>query len=158
MPNVIVPEHLLLTSRISDCSSDVCASELVGKDDAAGQYLRQCRKCRVIGYIAAGKEQRAFLAMQVGKFRFQIDVVMCVATDIARAARSRPDIVQRLFHGFHDRGMLPHGEIIVGAPHCDRLWPIMSGKAARIGKGTLRSEEHTSEPQSLMRISYAVCA
>src|SRR3546814_11666369 len=48
-----------------------------------------------------------------------------------------PDIVQRLFHGFHDRGMLPHGEIIVGAPHCDRLWPIMSGKAARIGKGTL---------------------
>src|SRR3546814_18478302 len=40
-------------------------------------------------------------------------------------------------HGFHDRGMLPHGEIIVGAPHCDRLWPIMSGKAARIGKGTL---------------------
>src|SRR3546814_4854443 len=33
--------------------------------------------------------------------------------------------------------MLPHGEIIVGAPHCDRLWPIMSGKAARIGKGTL---------------------
>src|SRR3546814_20410106 len=62
---------------------------------------------------------------------------MCVATAIARAARSRPDIVQRLFHGFHDRGMLPHGEIIVGAPHCDRLWPIMSGKAARIGKGTL---------------------
>src|SRR3546814_8369467 len=87
--------------------------------------------------------------------------------------------------------MLPHGEIIVGAPHCDRLWPIMSGKAARIGKGTLvaqyvnehavatlgvksinrlrknvlivhgmlchsRSEEHTSELQSLMSISYAV--
>src|SRR3546814_13256242 len=87
--------------------------------------------------MSAGKEQRAFLAMQVGKFRFQIDVVMCVATDIARAARSRPDIVQRLFHGLHDRGMLPHGEIIVGAPHRDRVWPIMSGKAARLGKGTL---------------------
>src|SRR3546814_5017549 len=94
MPNVIVPEHLLLTSRITDACNHGGVVQLVGKDDAAGQYLRQCRKCRVIGYIAAGKERRAFLAMQVGKFRFQIDVV--------------------------------------------------------------RSEEHTSELQSLMRNSYAV--
>src|SRR3546814_2527638 len=96
MPNVIVPEHLLLTSRVTDACNHGRVVQFVGKDDAAGQYLRQCRKCRVIGYISAGKEQRAFLAMQVGKFRFQIDVVMC------------------------------------------------------------RSEEHTSELQSLMRISYAV--
>src|SRR3546814_6692465 len=92
MPNVIVPEHLLLTSRITDACNHGGVVPLVGKDDAAGQYLRQCRKCRVIGYIAAGKEQRAFLDMQVGTFRFQIDVVMCVDTDLAGAARSRPAI------------------------------------------------------------------
>src|SRR3546814_15701798 len=93
MPNVIVPEHLLLTSRITDACNHGGVVQLVGKDDAAGEYLRQCRKCRVIGYIAAGKEQCAFLAMQVGKFCFQIDVVMCVSTDISRSARSSPDIV-----------------------------------------------------------------
>src|SRR3546814_4810172 len=67
-------------------------------------------------------------------------------------------------------GMLAHRQIIVRAPDRDRLRPVMPGEASRVGEGALvaqdidedavaslgRSEEHTSELQSLMRISYAV--
>src|SRR3546814_6562536 len=107
--------------------------------------------------------------MEIGKLRLQLDMIMGVAADIAGAARSGADIVQRLFHRGDHLGMLSHGEIIVGTPDGDRSRAIVAGKAARIGICALvakyvdehpvaafRSEEHTSELQSLMRISYAV--
>src|SRR3546814_3960616 len=97
--------------------------------------------------------------MEIGKLRLQLDMIMGVAADIAGAARSGADIVQRLFHRGDHLGMLSHGEIIVGTPDGDRSRAIVAGKAARIGICALvakRPEEHTSELQSLMRISYAV--
>src|SRR3546814_4722475 len=38
----------------------------------------------------------------------------------------------------------------------DRSWPGVEGSAAHLAVDHLRSEEHTSEIQSLMRTSYAV--
>src|SRR4051794_35413580 len=56
---------------------------------------------------------------------------MGVAADVARAARSRADIVQRLFHRFYDDRVLGHAEIIVRAPDGDRLGAV-AAEAARI--------------------------
>ena len=75
--------------------------------------------------------------MELGQFPFERDVQMRVAADIARAARTRTDIVQRFFHGFDHLGMLAHGEVIVGTPHGDRLGAVMPVEAARIGERAL---------------------
>src|SRR5688500_6316418 len=66
---------------------------------------------------------------------------MRVAADIAGAARSRADVVQRLFHGGDDLGMLPHCQVIVRAPDGDRLGAVMAGKAARVGIGALVAQD-----------------
>ena len=44
-----------------------------------------------------------------------VDVIR--ARDVARAARSRAAAVESLVHGLDHQRMLPHAEIIVGAPH-----------------------------------------
>lgn len=61
-------------------------------------------------------------------------MIMGVAANVPRAARSRADIVQRLFHRGDYLGMLAHAQIVVRAPYRDGLWSVMPGKAARIGK------------------------
>src|SRR3546814_2602220 len=49
-------------------------------------------------------------------------------------------------------------KLAAGAAQADRLgvWARFTGSAARTDLDLTRSEEHTSELQSLMRISYAV--
>src|SRR3546814_7992912 len=92
----------------------------------------------------------------------RIKMVRCAGTLPATFghARRRMDVLA-YSHGSGARhpGMAPHGS------HVDAGWhllpaaassPLAAGlrKAACAG---IRSEEHTSELQSLMRISYAVC-
>ena len=60
-----------------------------------------------------------------------------VAADVARAAASRADIVQRIFHRADYLGVLAHRKIVVRAPHRDRLGPVMAMETARIGKRAL---------------------
>ncbi len=74
---------------------------------------------------------------------------MRIATDIARAARSRADVMERLLHRLGDLGMLTHCEIVVRTPYGDRLWSVMPAKAARIGIGALVAkdiDEHAIAP------------
>src|SRR3546814_7875034 len=70
---------------------------------------------------------------------------VCVATDVAARGIDLPDL-----------GLVIHAEL----PHDAETLQHRSGRTGRAGrKGIcilLRSEEHTSELQSLMRISYAV--
>ena len=55
--------------------------------------------------------------MEVGKFAFELHVIVGCARDIARAARAGSHGVNRLVHGCYHRWVLAHAEIIVGAPH-----------------------------------------
>src|SRR3546814_7533998 len=56
-------------------------------------------------------------------------------------------------HRNHDDGRIQAWSMVVGHTACsDELWRA----AAELGRSYDRSEEHTSELQSLMRISYAV--
>ena len=43
-------------------------------------------------------------------------------------------------------GVLPHGEVIVRAPHGDRLRPVMPGEAARIGEHALVAQDVDEDP------------
>ena len=146
MFEIIVPEHALGAARIADARDHARVVERVGEDHAAGQQLRQRGKRRVVGDVAAGEDQRRFLAVQVGEFRLQLDMVVRVAADIARAARSRADIVQRLFHRRGHLGVLTHRQIVVGAPHGDRLRAVVAVEAARVGVGTLVAQDIDEDP------------
>jgi hypothetical protein len=76
--------------------------------------------------------------VQVGQFGFQIDMIVRVAADVARAAGARADIVQRFFHRGDHLGVLAHREIIVRAPDGDRLGAVMArAKQRALGKEPL---------------------
>src|SRR3546814_6362194 len=113
--------------RISDWSSDVCSSDL-GPEGRATSGPRRLPLLWISGTQAAN---------QIGSPRPN-PVVPCIPKEECRVGIDRVPIGRPALQ--HDQGLGAEGE-----DH---------GKGARIG--IRRSEEHTSELQSLMRISYAV--
>src|SRR3546814_3303083 len=118
--------------RISDWSSDVCSSDL-GDDDGCGQRQEE------VGPRLKGKRQAQTEGRTQNQRQRREQAIAAEIVDLdlvqgtgARRARAPPSPV--LGH-VHD---LPFGRRTLGE------------------LGSARSEEHTSELQSLMRISYAV--
>src|SRR3546814_9902420 len=120
--------------RISDWSSDVCSSDLIGED------------AHVLGHIGdsalgdVGRRQRGDVA----------------AVEPHVALRGLP----QAHDGAQGRGLAgtvatqQHGELATRHGEIDAMQDMVT---ADMGMHALeRSEEHTSELQSLMRISYAV--
>ena len=66
---------------------------------------------------------------------------MCVAADVAGAAGTGADIVQRFFHRSDNLGVLAHRKVIVRAPDGDRLGAVVAGEAARVGERTLVAQD-----------------
>ena len=129
--------------------------ELIRKNHAAGEQFAQRGKRRLVRDISAREQQCALLAMEIGKLGFQIDMVMGVAADIAGSAGAGADIVQGGFHRAHDGGVLAHSEIVVRAPHHDRLRAVMAGETARIGEAALgpqNIDEHAISPFDVQRV------
>src|SRR3546814_7622378 len=125
--------------RISDWSSDVCSSDLVitkRSDKASGQHFccqRYLCHCCDSGSQGIGN-RNPFRTFHCG-------------------VRQRPKRTHYIADTFYHRpGFLPNGADLHRASfETDR-------REKSISQGTGRSEEHTSELQSLMRISYAVCS
>src|SRR3546814_17481995 len=93
-----LPPHLLFAARVADARDHRGVVQLVRKDDATRQQLRQRRQCRFVRDLTAGEQERGLLAMEIGKLRLQLDMILGVAADLAGAARSGAYLVQRLFH------------------------------------------------------------
>src|SRR3546814_3666618 len=129
--------------RISDWSSDVCSSYL---DIAAIPALPVPR----ITVLALADDCFELIDQDHATF----DIAMLLANHFAR--------------GGHCRGAEKGIRSVTGATQCRRRWrpdrrignaglmPGMSMVRVRCWGRRHRSEEHTSELQSLMRISYAV--
>src|SRR3546814_1592211 len=112
--------------RISDWSSDVCSSDLGVADRSANRDAQDLRQ-RPAQSHGAGRPARHRRAVGGGE----------------RARRDRPEPGARLPDVREGRRLL-------------RLALQLLGPARGQAGDALRSEEHTSELQSLMRISYAV--
>src|SRR3546814_2826348 len=116
--------------RISDWSSDVCSSDLseLVEDEPVGG--RDCVAVdQRLGQVGRGAAQRHALAL----------AELAIDDDAGYALKRLGDILVRKFADIFRADDV--GDHIRIAPGLDRL---------------ARSEEHTSELQSLMRISYAV--
>src|SRR3546814_9673945 len=125
--------------RISDWSSDVCSSDL-----AARALLEEARHRILKGLGAWSGARLVFtsgateaLALALGRTR--ADHVLVGATEHDSVLRAAPDA---------PRIAVDHS----GLADLEALRRQLGGS----GPALVRSEEHTSELQSLMRISYAV--
>src|SRR3546814_7145778 len=125
--------------RISDWSSDVCSSDLTFIPETVTPYLRRS------------------VAAELGIKPYEVWRTIESATAFKRRLRrclfvglsdgSRIDVLRRA-----NAGRLSQEQIIPMMNVDDEKWKSL----AKDLKDELRSEEHTSELQSLMRISYAV--
>src|SRR3546814_9220145 len=121
--------------RISDWSSDVCSSDL-----------------------------RSWLSAPEGGVRYSFFFFLCGGRRFHRRQQRQPDSQQDDHR--HEAGLLGFGRLGRPAdrerrePGGDgtghRIEAEIGTRLARGAQGCERSEEHTSELQSLMRISYAV--
>src|SRR3546814_10033554 len=130
--------------RISDWSSDVCSSDLhVGVVVLAAEARR--------GDVVAERRARAGMAVHRD------------GNADAGAADHHAGVGlaggHRLGHRLAEVGVVDRGRAIPGA-EVDNLVPggfqLLRQARLKGETGVIRSEEHTSELQSLMRISYAV--
>src|SRR3546814_968466 len=117
--------------RISDWSSDVCSSDLVGLGH--------------VDPVAGGREADA-----VGRVGREDDL-------LARRAVDRRVVHAGAVAGaLEAHAVVGEPEAAVGVEHDVVRRPQRPGGARGVEGRDLRSEEHTSELQSLMRNSYAV--
>ena len=91
----------------------------VRQDQAVRQQLGDGRNAGLVRHVARGEHQRRLLAVQVGKLGLQFNQRMIGAGDIARAARARAHARRGLDHRADHLRVLPHAEIVVGAPDHD---------------------------------------
>ncbi len=77
------------------------------------------RQSRIVCDVPGREDQRRFLAVQVGQFFLKHDVIVVRARNIARPASPGAAMVERLPHGLQHVLVLPHAEVIVGAPDGD---------------------------------------
>src|SRR3546814_4744372 len=123
--------------RISDWSSDVCSSDL-GQSGELRARGNPFGTVRVIGSTAERLEGRAMNADDM-----KVETFACVFDAIADTPEEATELRTR-------------ADLMRGITARVKSWDVPLGEAAKRLGLTPRSEEHTSELQSLMRISYAV--
>src|SRR3546814_1086277 len=164
--------------RISDWSSDVCSSDLVGVGQRRGQgrvafriavdvdLLRDHAQDRSVPERAAAEVpagvDRGGEVVAVGGARMrahrlaQAQLAVDVEVQLRPAQLAvDPQPGVSVPAGEGAEGGLGLAEVAAGAAEVDAPAAV-AGEAAEHHVAAARSEEHTSELQSLMRISYAV--
>src|SRR3546814_9416215 len=148
--------------RISDWSSDVWASDLV----IASRKLDACQ--RAADEISAATGRRALaVSCHVGRWDDCDELVRVVYEELGRcdvlvnnAGMSPlydglPSVTEELYDKVH--AVNAKGPFRLAALFGSRMAEADGGSIINVSTaGSLRSVEHTSELQSLMRISYAV--
>src|SRR3546814_62963 len=150
--------------RISDCSSDVCSSDLqineVPSDMTAFVSAQQAART---AYTAAGIAPDDLDLAELYAPCTIVQVLVSEAMGLAprgrgaaAAAAGETELGGRIpictSGGCLSRG---HPSYVTGLLTIYELWEQLTGRAGE-RQVKNRSEEHTSELQSLMRISYAV--
>src|SRR3546814_2051304 len=130
--------------RISDWSSDVCSSDLQQRADLVGLH----QVCRFAGQLLGTDGLGIVSHQRIDNGGAQIDrgVVQC-APQVAIGEHPEQTIGV-IDHRAQAKPLLAHFD--------QGMTQGSARRDARYVVAAMRSEEHTSELQSLMRISYAV--
>src|SRR3546814_7408749 len=126
--------------RISDWSSDVCSSDLHAQGEAALARLRPVDAGHTVQQLLNRKVHRGASALAALQFR-----------DVEQGVQQAPGRVARLAQIADDGTHL--ADVRRAFQRSDEQLDGMQRLPQVVARGG-RSEEHTSELQSLMRISY----
>ena len=148
MRHVVVAEHLALATGLADAFDHRIVVERVRQDQAIRNKPGDGRNAGLVGDIARGEQQRRFLAVQVGKFLFELHQRVMGAGDVAGAAGAGSDPGRGLDHGADHLGMLPHSEIVVRAPDHDIARPFraMPHRIREAARNSLQIGENPVAP------------
>ena len=127
MAQIVVAEDVPLALAMADAGDHRGVVQRVGEDDQARQDGLQGFQRGLVGDIAGGEKQCRFLAMQVGQFGLELDVIVGRAGNVARPARTGAGLFQCLVHGVQHDFVLALAEIIVGTPDGDFFFPAGTG-------------------------------
>src|SRR3546814_4173027 len=144
--------------RISDWSSDVCSSDLAAVAKMRGaQYRSVVPGNRLLMAAQAPECQRVGLGQTARRVRCRLRERVPVrerAGEIAAfGAKPSGRPLSAAWHIGLARGAF---QVFIGAAGAVDVFVVGDEYRPRRGQADGRSEEHTSELQSLMRISYAV--
>ena len=114
--HVVVPEDRALCSRRADAVDHRGVVALVREDHAALEQTAEHAQRGVVGDEARREHERGFLAVQVGELVLELAHEQVRAGDVARPARADTVLGERLARRLHDRRVLAHAEVVVGAP------------------------------------------
>ena len=119
MRHVAVAEYLALAAGLADAFDHRIVVERIRQDQAVRDQLGDGGDAGLVRDIARGEQQRGLLAVQIGQFLLELHQRMMGARDVAGAAGAGADPGRGLDHGADHFRMLPHAEIVVGAPDHD---------------------------------------
>lgn len=111
----MLPDHPLATA-VTNAFDHRCMVERIRENDQARNFLTERAEGGPVGDITRGENQRRFLAVEIGKFALEQDVIVVGARNIPGASRTRATVIDGGLHGFDDFRVLAHAEIVVGAP------------------------------------------
>src|SRR3546814_10479576 len=126
--------------RISDWSSDVCSSDLIKAAEPVVDRRNQFLHRFGIAYVRGLRQNLRSSRLVYGGLR-RLELFLVAAADCHACAQS---------HRKEGGGLAHAASTVVMRIRCP------DSRSSRNTVSRLRSEEHTSELQSLMRISYAV--
>lgn len=154
---VMLPDHPLALA-VADAFDHRGVVERVGEDDQAGDLLAERAKGRPVRHIAGIEDQAGFLAMQVGKFLLQQDVVMVGTRNIPGASRTRATVIDRLMHGGNHGRVLAHAQIVVGTPdgYVPFSFGCVSGGARKLTAMPLEIGEHSVAAFLMKTVQFAL--
>ena len=143
MRHVVVAENLLLAVRLTHAFDHRVVVQGIRQNQAVRHQPGQRGNAGLVGDVAGGKDQRRFLAVQIGEFALELDQRVIGAGDVAGAAGAGAHPRRGLDHGANHFRVLTHAEVIVRAPdhHIARALRRMpdrmreaAGNALEIGK------------------------
>jgi hypothetical protein len=121
MRHVVVPEDPLGAARVANARDHRRMVVRIRIDHAAGQQATDRGQRRLVGDEARGEQQRRRLVVQRRQLALQEHVQVGRARDVARAAGAGAQRTHRLDAGVQDHRVLAHAQVVVGAPHGDRV-------------------------------------
>ena len=117
-PVVVFPDDLV-GPRMADALDHAGMVAGIRQDDGIGNPCAKRRQRRPVRHVTGGEQQRRFLAVQVGQFCLQRDVMHGIARDVARPARAGAAGLYGIHHRADDIRVMGHSQIIVGTPDGD---------------------------------------
>jgi len=91
-----------------------------------------------VGDPSRCEDQRGVLAVKVGEFGFELDMLPVGPGDVARASRSGTRQIDGAMHGGQHIRMLAHAEVVIAAPDGNATAPTIGSVPQ--GRGKLPGE------------------